>query len=123
MKCPRQTNGNDCGVSAIANMVSALHGIDPSSVRLNVSAMRIPRWIHLHQGLENKKNTVFPHRKLSFVKMSVLSYRHSNILYSSKANLTIFFNNKMLRLQVLNEINLCCFLIFFSTDHSIYRPY
>ena len=47
MKCPKQTNGNDCGVYAIANMVSVLHGEDPSSVSFNVSAMRIPRRIHL----------------------------------------------------------------------------
>ena len=50
MKCPKQTNGNDCGVYAIANMVSVLHGIDPSSVSFNVSAMRIPWRIHLQQG-------------------------------------------------------------------------
>ena len=29
MNCQKQTNGNDCGASAIANMVSILHGIDP----------------------------------------------------------------------------------------------
>ena len=56
MKCPKQTNGNYCGVYAIANMVSILHGIDPSSISFNVSAMRR----NLQQGLENKKITVFP---------------------------------------------------------------
>ena len=56
MKCPKQTNGNYCGVYAIANMVSILHGIDPSSISFNVSAMRT----NLQQGLENKKITVFP---------------------------------------------------------------
>ena len=55
------------GVYAIANMVSILHGVDPSSVSFNVSVM----WRHLKQGLENKKITVFPHRKLSFVKKPV----------------------------------------------------
>ena len=60
MKCPNKTYGNDCGAYAIANMVSILHGIDPRSVRYNVSVM--PR--HLQQGLENKKIIVFPHRKL-----------------------------------------------------------
>ena len=42
MKCPKQTtgNGNDYGFYAIVNMVSILHGIDPSSVIFNVSAMR-----------------------------------------------------------------------------------
>ena len=39
MKCPKQTNGNDCGVYAIAYMVSILHGIDPSSVSFNVSVV------------------------------------------------------------------------------------
>ena len=82
MKCSKQTNGNDCGVYAIANMVSILHGVDPSSISFNVAAMRR----HLLQGLENKKITVFPHRKLSFVKKAcVKSYRHSNILYMSHA--------------------------------------
>ena len=55
-----QTNGNDCGAYAIANMVSILHGIDPRSVSYNVSAMRR----HLQQGLENKKTTVFPIKTL-----------------------------------------------------------
>ena len=41
-------------------MVSILHGIDPRSVRYNVSVMRR----YLQQGLENKKITAFPHRKL-----------------------------------------------------------
>ena len=56
MKCSKQTNGNDCGVYAIANMVSILHGVDPSSISFNVAAMRR----HLLQGLENKKNHCFP---------------------------------------------------------------
>ena len=50
MKCSKQTNGNDCGVYAISNMVSILHGVDPSSISFNVAAMRR----HLLQGLENK---------------------------------------------------------------------
>ena len=62
--CSKQTNGNDCGVYAIANMVSILHGVDPSRISFNVAAMRR----HLLQRLENKKNHCFPHRKLSFVK-------------------------------------------------------
>ena len=41
MKCSKQTNGNDRGVYAIANMVSILHGVDPSSISFNVAAMRI----------------------------------------------------------------------------------
>ena len=52
--------GNDCVAYAIANMVGILHGIDPSSVSFNVSAMRR----HLQQGLGNKKITVLLHRKL-----------------------------------------------------------
>ena len=55
-KCPKQTNGNDSGV------------YDHSSISFNVAAMRK----HLLQGLQNKKITVFPHRKLSFVKKPVL---------------------------------------------------
>ena len=79
---PSVMTENDCGVYAIANMVSILHGVDPSSISFNVAAMRR----HLLQGLENKKITVFPHRKLSFVKKAcVKSYRHSNILYMSHA--------------------------------------
>ena len=57
---PKQTYGNDCGAYAIANLLSILHGIDPRSVRYNVSVM----WRHIQQGLENKKITVFPHRKI-----------------------------------------------------------
>ena len=37
-------------------MVSILHGIDPRSVRYNVSAMRR----HLQLGLRNKKISFFP---------------------------------------------------------------
>ena len=55
MKCLKQTDGNDCGVYAIANMVSILHGVDPSSISFNVAAM----WSHLLQGLENKKKSLF----------------------------------------------------------------
>ena len=66
MKCPKQTNGNDCWAYAIANMVSILHGIDPRSVRYNVSAMGR----RLQQGLENKKITVFSIEN-SFVKISL----------------------------------------------------
>ena len=51
--------GNDCVAYAFANMVGILHGIDPSSVSFNVSAMRR----NLQQGLGNKKITVFLHRK------------------------------------------------------------
>ena len=32
LKCSLQTNANDCGVYAIANMVSILNGIDPSGI-------------------------------------------------------------------------------------------
>ena len=46
MKSSKQTNGNDCGVYANANMVSILHGVDPSSITYNVAAMRR----HLLQG-------------------------------------------------------------------------
>ena len=38
MKYPKQTNGNDYRVYAIANMVSILHGVDPS-IWFNVSVM------------------------------------------------------------------------------------
>ena len=55
MKCSKQTNGNDCGVYAIANMASILHGVDPSSISFNVAAMRR----HLLQDLENKKKSLF----------------------------------------------------------------
>ena len=54
--------------SRLYGVVSILHGVDPSSISFNVAAMRR----HLLQGLENKKITVFPHRKLSFVKKPVL---------------------------------------------------
>ena len=50
------------GVHAIANMVSILHGVDPSSVSFHVSVMRR----HLQQGLENKEITVFPHRAFQY---------------------------------------------------------
>ena len=56
MKCPKQTNGNDCGVYAIANMISILHGIDPRSVSFNVFFMRR----HLQQGLKLRKSLISP---------------------------------------------------------------
>ena len=56
----------DCGVYAIANIVSILHDIDPSSVSFNVSVMLR----HLQQGLENKKITVFPHCKKLVLKVT-----------------------------------------------------
>lgn len=68
LKCSEQTNSNDCGVYAIANMVSILNGIDPSGIRYTVPKMRD----HLIKGLEAKNITAFPHRKLSNVKQAVL---------------------------------------------------
>ena len=56
MKCPKQTIRNDCGIYAIANMISILHGIDPSSVCFNVSVMRR----HLQQELEIRKLLISP---------------------------------------------------------------
>ena len=40
--CPKQTNRNDWGLwlCQIANMVSILHGVDPSNVSFNVAAKR-----------------------------------------------------------------------------------
>lgn len=67
-KCPTQTNGNDCSVYAIANMGNILHGIDPSGVSFQVSAMRN----HLQQGVENKHITAFSRRKLASVKHPLL---------------------------------------------------
>ena len=118
-------------------MVSILHGTDPSSVSFNVSA----RQRHLQQGLKNKKKSVFPLRKMSFVKKPVLKvtglpiivymsngrsdararlhvYMYSLAVstlpglkhYPNSKAKSIFENNKMLGLQVLNEINLCCFV-------------
>ena len=68
LKCSLQTNANDCGVYAIANMVSILNGIDPSGITYTVSKMRD----HLMKGLENKNITVFPHRKLSVVRKPLI---------------------------------------------------
>ena len=56
MKCPKQTNGNDLGVYAIANMISILHVIDPRRVSFNVSVMRR----HLQQKLEIRKSLISP---------------------------------------------------------------
>ena len=49
-------------------MVSILNGIDPSGITYTVSKMRD----HLMKGLENKNITVFPHRKLSVVRESLI---------------------------------------------------
>ena len=76
MKYPTQTNGNDCGIYAIANMVSILHGIDPSGLSFHAPAMRSP----LQQGLKNKTIAAFPHRKLASVK---------HTLYLWTTNMTI----------------------------------
>ena len=62
MKYPKQTNGNDCGVYAIAIMISILHGIDPRSVSFNVSVMRR----YLQQELEIRKSLIFPIENVCF---------------------------------------------------------
>ena len=64
MKCQKQTNGNDCGVYAIANMISILHGIDPRSVSFNLSVMRR----HLQQELEIRTSLISPIENCFFVK-------------------------------------------------------
>ena len=88
MKCPKQTNGNDRGGYAIANMISILHGIDPSSVSFNVSVMRR----HLQQGLEIRKSLISPIENfVNFVfckkkkQACVKSNRHSCIWYMTHA--------------------------------------
>ena len=53
-----QTNGNDCGVFAIANALSLVHGVHPSEVDYNISEMRD----HLKNSIENRDfSELFPH--------------------------------------------------------------
>ncbi len=55
--CDNPKNSDDCGVYALANIVSLLHGIDPCTVYYDTNKMRE----HLFQCMENKKLTMFPH--------------------------------------------------------------
>ena len=83
MKCPKQTNGNDCGLYAIANVISILHGIDPRSVTFNVSAMQR----HLQQELEIRKSLISPIENCFLLKKQacVKTDRHYRILYMTHA--------------------------------------
>lgn len=57
MKCDMQPNFSDCGVHAIANVVSLLSGIDPANIRyLDSESMRS----HLHDCITNQEFTIFP---------------------------------------------------------------
>ena len=82
MKCPKQTNGNDCGVYDIANMISILHGIDPRSVRFNVSVRRR----HPQQELEIRKSlisnieNVFFFQLIDVIKMVKTTFRKTTSL-------------------------------------------
>ena len=57
MKCDRQPNYRDCGIHAIANVVSILNGTDPAHIRyLDSESLRD----HLIYCLEAKTFTLFP---------------------------------------------------------------
>ena len=61
MKCPQQTNGNDCGVYAIANAVQLSFGVDPA----NISTYSLPQCMrqHIHSCLEAGNFSKFSHGK------------------------------------------------------------
>ncbi len=53
-----QPDTDSCGIFAIANCVSLLHGIDPVTVEYDVNAMRE----HLHKCMANRHFDMFPHK-------------------------------------------------------------
>ena len=60
MDCQQQTNGNDCGLFAIANAVTLCLGLNPCDFNYKVQEMRG----HLIKCLENKELKMFPaHRR------------------------------------------------------------
>jgi hypothetical protein len=56
VSCDEQINGNDCGVHAIANLISMVNGIDPSEIMYKQTLMRK----HLEECLECRVLSVFP---------------------------------------------------------------
>ena len=57
MSVDRQTNGNDCGLYALANATSLVHGLDPCNMAYDQAQMRR----HLLECIENNDLIVFPH--------------------------------------------------------------
>lgn len=51
-----QSNGNDCGLFALANITAVLEGVDPSAVYFNTQCMRA----HLRRCLIRKDPRMFP---------------------------------------------------------------
>ena len=56
MDCHQQTNGNDCGLFAIANAITLCLGLNPCDFNYKVREMRG----HLIKCLENKELKMFP---------------------------------------------------------------
>ena len=72
MKCPQQTNGNDCGVYAIANAVQLALGVDPSTI----TTYSLPQCMrqHIQSCLEAGHFTKFSHGKS---RRHSVGYEHS----------------------------------------------
>ena len=46
-RCQKQIGGNDCGMSAVANAVALLRGVDPATVKLTSLHIIIFSFIYL----------------------------------------------------------------------------
>ena len=78
MDVQQQTNGNDCGLFAIANAVTLCLGLNPCQYNYKAREMRG----HLMQCLEKKELKMFPvHSKRKLRKSSGVKKVHTTELY------------------------------------------
>ena len=91
MKCDVQPNSSDCGVQAIANVVSILQGTDPNTVRfLETDEMRG----HLADCLERQEFLMFPSVEVNIEQEEEVVHTQSIL------NSPCYNNNNVLTRQV-----------------------